>query len=180
MNIISTPIPEVLILEPQLFEDERGFFFERFNERRFAEQTGVTAHFIQDNYSRSLQHVVRGLHYQIQQPQGKLVGVTVGEIWDVAVDLRQSSATFGQWVGVELSTQNRLQLWIPPGFAHGFAVRSPIADVIYKLTDYHAPEHERCLLWNDPLVAIDWQLAEPILSAKDQAGQPLQQCDVFA
>ncbi len=180
MNIIPTEIPDILLLEPRVFEDARGFFFESFNARVFAEKTGIATSFVQDNHSQSVQNVVRGLHYQIQQPQGKLMRVVVGEVFDIAVDLRRSSPTFGQWVGHILSQENRLQLWIPPGFAHGFATLSTVADVLYKITDYHAPQHERCLAWNDPDLDIRWPLpGEPILSAKDQAGTRLGDCEVF-
>ncbi|AFY77359.1 dTDP-4-dehydrorhamnose 3,5-epimerase [Pleurocapsa sp. PCC 7327] len=180
MNIIPTEIPEVLILEPRVFGDERGFFYESYNEREFAEKTGVTAHFVQDNHSRSLKNVLRGLHYQIQQPQGKLVRVVVGEVFDVAVDLRKTSPTFGRWVGCLLSAENKRQFWIPEGFAHGFLVLSEVAEFLYKTTNYYAPQYERTLLWNDPDLAIDWRLkTEPILSTKDKAGKPLKQAAVF-
>ncbi|OKH20401.1 dTDP-4-dehydrorhamnose 3,5-epimerase [Hydrococcus rivularis NIES-593] len=180
MNIIPTEIPEVLILEPRVFGDERGFFYESYNEREFAEKTGITAHFVQDNHSRSLKNVLRGLHYQIQQPQGKLVRVVVGEVFDVAVDLRKTSPTFGRWVGCLLSAENKRQFWVPEGFAHGFLVLSEVAEFLYKTTNYYAPQYERTLLWNDPDLAIDWHLkAEPILSTKDRAGQPLKQAEVF-
>ncbi|MGE5656555.1 MAG: dTDP-4-dehydrorhamnose 3,5-epimerase [Actinomycetota bacterium] len=181
MNIISTEIPEVFILEPKVFGDARGFFFESFNGRVFADKTGVTAEFVQDNHSRSSRNVLRGLHYQIQQPQGKLLRVIVGEIFDVAVDVRKSSPTFGQWVGCLLSAENKRQFWIPPGFAHGFLVVSDVAEVLYKTTEYYAPQHERCILWNDPDLAIAWPLSDatPLLSAKDQAGQPLKTAEVF-
>lgn len=181
MNVIPTKIPEVLIFEPRVFGDERGFFFESFNEQVFAEKTGLTTKFVQDNHSRSSQGVLRGLHYQIQQPQGKLVRVITGTIFDVAVDIRKSSPTFGQWVGCLLSGENKRQLWVPVGFAHGFSVVSEVAEVLYKTTDYYAPQYERSILWNDPDLAIDWPLngVTPILSAKDQAGQPLQTADIF-
>lgn len=180
MNIIPTEIPDVLITEPRVFEDDRGFFFESYNERTFIEKSGITTHFVQDNHSRSTQNVLRGLHYQIQQPQGKLVRVIVGSVFDVAVDLRKSSPTFGQWVGTLLSAENKRQLWVPAGFAHGFGVVSDVAEVLYKTTDYYAPQHERCVLWNDPDLAIAWPLtAEPIVSTKDKAGQPLKTAEVF-
>jgi dTDP-4-dehydrorhamnose 3,5-epimerase len=180
MKIVLTEIPEVLILEPRVFGDERGFFYESYNERAFAEKTGVTTHFVQDNHSRSIKNVLRGLHYQIQQPQGKLVRVVVGEVFDVAVDLRKSSPTFGKWVGCLLSAENKRQFWIPEGFAHGFVVLSEVAEFLYKTTNYYAPQYERTLLWNDPDLAIDWSLQdEPILSAKDRAGQPLKMAEVF-
>jgi dTDP-4-dehydrorhamnose 3,5-epimerase len=180
MKVICCNIPDVLIIEPKVFGDERGFFFESFNQKRFEELTGVKSHFVQDNHSRSAQNVLRGLHYQIRQPQGKLVRVTAGEVFDVCVDLRKHSETFGHSVAVMLSAQNHRQLWIPPGFAHGFLVVSSHAEFLYKTTDYYAPEHERSLLWNDPALGIDWPLtAEPLLSAKDKIGLPLAQAEVF-
>ena len=180
MKVICCNIPDVLIIEPKVFGDDRGFFFESFNQKRFEELTGVKSHFVQDNHSRSAQHVLRGLHYQIRQPQGKLVRVTVGEVFDVCVDLRKHSETFGHSVAVILSAQNHRQLWIPPGFAHGFLVVSSSAEFLYKTTDYYAPEYERSLLWNDPALGIDWPLtAEPLLSAKDKIGLPLAQAEVF-
>jgi dTDP-4-dehydrorhamnose 3,5-epimerase len=180
MNIIPTQVSDVLIIEPRVFEDNRGFFYESYNERAFAEKAGIATHFVQDNHSRSTQNVLRGLHYQIQQPQGKLVRVVVGAVFDVAVDLRKSSPTFGQWVGTLLSAENKRQLWIPVGFAHGFYVVSEVAEVLYKATDYYAPQHERCVHWNDPDLAIAWSLTgEPIVSAKDQAGLSLKTAEVF-
>ena len=180
MQVIRTAIPEVLVIEPKVFGDDRGFFFESFNERTFAEKTGVSARFVQDNHSRSARNVLRGLHYQIQQPQGKLVRVTAGEIYDVAVDIRRSSPTFGKWAAVVLSASNRKMCWVPPGFAHGFLVTSDHAEVQYKTTDYYAPEHERCIIWNDPDLAIRWPIqGEPILSQKDRAGLPFKQAEVF-
>lgn len=180
MNIIPTDIPDVFIIEPRVFQDDRGFFFESSNERTFTEKTGVVTHFVQDNHSRSAKNVLRGLHYQIQQPQGKLVRVIVGEVFDVAVDLRKDSPTFGQWVSSFLSAENRRQLWVPEGFAHGFYVVSEAAEVLYKTTDYYAPQHERCVIWNDPDLAIAWPLtAPPVLSGKDQAGMPFKQAEVF-
>jgi dTDP-4-dehydrorhamnose 3,5-epimerase len=182
MPFIVTPtaIPDVLILEPKVFGDDRGFFFESFNARDFAQATGVDAHFVQDNHSKSAKGVLRGLHYQIQHAQGKLVRVVQGRVFDVAVDLRKSSPTFGQWVGVELSADNHRQLWVPPGFAHGFVVLSESAEFLYKTTDYWYPEHERSLLWNDPAVGIDWSIDfEPQLAAKDRAGKPLAQAEMF-
>jgi dTDP-4-dehydrorhamnose 3,5-epimerase len=180
MKVICCNIPDVLIIEPKVFGDDRGFFFESFNQKRFEELTGVKSHFVQDNHSRSAQHVLRGLHYQIRQPQGKLVRVTAGEVFDVCVDLRKHSETFGHSVAVMLSAQNHRQLWIPPGFAHGFLVVSSSAEFLYKTTDYYAPEYERSLLWNDPALGIDWPLtAEPLLSAKDKIGLPLAQAEVF-
>lgn len=181
MKIISTSIPDVLIIEPSVFHDERGFFFESFNERHFAESLGITLpHFVQDNHSRSVKNVLRGLHYQIKQPQGKLVRVVVGEVFDVCVDLRKTSSTFGKWVGLTLSAENKRQLWVPPGFAHGFVVLSEFAESLYKTTDYWAPEHERCLIWNDPIVGVDWPIAMlPILASKDQHGKQLADAEVF-
>ena len=181
MEVIQTEIPDVLIIEPKVFGDERGFFLESFNEKTFQAKTGITGSFIQDNHSRSGQNVLRGLHYQIQNPQGKLVRVVSGTVYDVALDIRKSSPTFGQWTGCMLSETNHRQLWVPPGFAHGFVVLSEIADFLYKTTDYYAPEHERSILWNDPKLNIDWQLkGEPILSAKDRVGVPLEQAEVYA
>ena len=181
MNIVPTEIPEVLIIEPRVFEDDRGFFYESFNEKAFIDKTEVTTRFVQDNHSRSAQNVLRGLHYQIQQPQGKLVRVVAGAIFDVAVDLRKSSPTFGQWVGTLLSAENKRQLWVPVGFAHGFLVVSEMAEVLYKTTDYYAPQHERCILWNDPDLEIAWPgTSTPILSAKDQKGLPFKQAEVFS
>jgi len=181
MNVIETSLPGVLIIEPKVFGDARGFFFESWNERAFAQATGVNPRFVQDNHSRSRRGVLRGLHYQLRQPQGKLVRAARGAIFDVAVDLRRSSPHFGRWFGVALSEENHRQLWVPPGFGHGFLVLSESADVLYKATDYYAPEHERSLLWNDPRVGIDWPLdgAEPVLSAKDAAGLPLSDCEVY-
>lgn len=171
MRAIATELADVLILEPKVFGDERGFFFESFNARAFAQATGLTREFVQDNHSRSTRGVLRGLHYQLQQPQGKLVRVTAGEVYDVAVDLRQGSRTFGRWLGVHLSAENKRQLWVPEGFAHGFLVLSEFAEFLYKTTEYYAPEHERCIRWDDPTLAIDWPLqGKPQLSAKDQAG----------
>jgi dTDP-4-dehydrorhamnose 3,5-epimerase len=181
MKVIPTAIPEVLIIEPKVFGDERGFFFESFNQAAFNQATGLELEFVQDNHSRSAQHVLRGLHYQIKQTQGKLVRVLRGSVFDVAVDLRRSSATFRQWVGVELTEGNFRQLWVPQGFAHGFLVTSESADFVYKTTDYYAPEFERCLAWNDPDLGIQWPLiSEPQLSAKDKAGVALIQAEVFA
>ena len=181
MNVIPTALPEVLIVEPKVFGDARGFFFESFNQQAFQEQTGLDLEFVQDNHSRSSQGVLRGMHYQIQQPQGKLVRVARGSVFDVAVDIRRSSPRFGQWVGVELSEDNQRQMWIPPGFAHGFVVTSESADFLYKTTDYYAPEHERCILWSDSQINIHWpQLNHLKLSAKDQAGLSLSAAEVFA
>jgi dTDP-4-dehydrorhamnose 3,5-epimerase len=181
MKVTPTAIPDVLIFEPTVFGDERGFFFESYNERRLKELTGLDLHFVQDNHSRSAKGVLRGLHYQILQPQGKLVRVALGSIYDVAVDLRQSSPTFGRWIGMELSAANHCQVWVPPGFAHGFVVTSDYAEVLYKTTDYWAPEYERALLWNDPSLGIDWPLEgmTPVLSAKDRQARSLNQADLF-
>jgi dTDP-4-dehydrorhamnose 3,5-epimerase len=171
MQILQTEIPDVLIVEPKVFGDERGFFYESFNQKVWEQQTGVVAPFVQDNHSRSVKNVLRGLHYQIQHPQGKLVRASVGEVFDVAVDIRKSSSTFGQWVGVVLSAENKRQLWVPPGFAHGFVVLSEVAEFQYKTTDYWYPEYERTILWNDSTLAIEWPLnAEPILAKKDATG----------
>lgn len=180
MKATRLAISDVVLIEPKVFGDARGFFFESFNQKAFNEATGTNHAFVQDNHSRSSQGVLRGLHYQIQQPQGKLVRVARGRVWDVAVDIRKSSPTFGQWVGAELSEDNQHQLWVPPGFAHGFVVLSESADFLYKTTDYYAPEHERCIAWNDPQLAIDWRYAgEPRLSAKDAQGVMLAQAEVF-
>lgn len=181
MNIIRTDISEVLIVEPTVYGDARGFFFESFNQRSFEALSGLSLNFVQDNHSRSARGVLRGLHYQLHQPQGKLVRVIAGEVFDVCVDLRRSSPTFGKSFSVLLSADNHRQLWIPPGFAHGFLVTSDSADFVYKTTDYYAPEHERSVLWNDPALAIPWPLqGEPLLSAKDIAGLPLAQAETYA
>lgn len=180
MNVIPTDLPGVLILEPKVFGDERGFFYESFNARAFQEATGLDTQFVQDNHSRSQQGVLRGLHYQLENTQGKLVRVTVGEVLDVAVDIRRSSAHFGQWVAVRLSADNHRQLCVPEGFAHGFVVLSDFAEFLYKTTDYYTPSAERCIRWDDPDLAIDWQLTgTPTLSAKDQAGKRLNEADLF-
>ncbi len=180
MQIERTAIPEVLILEPQVFGDARGFFFESFNQRRWREATGLATIFVQENHSRSVRGVLRGLHYQIRQPQGKLVRVISGEVFDVAVDLRRGSATFGKWVGVYLSAENKKQFWIPEGFGHGFVVLSPAAEFLYLATDYYAPEHERAIIWNDTDLAIDWPIStEPILSAKDQAAPSFREAELY-
>lgn len=181
MLVTPTAIPDVLILEPRVFGDERGFFFESYNRRAFREATGRDMDFVQDNHSRSARHVLRGMHYQVRQPQGKLVRVTAGEVFDAVVDLRKSSPTFGRWAGVTLSAANRRMLWVPEGFAHGFLVTSELAEFLYKTTDYYAPEHERSLLWNDPTVGIDWPLggAQPLLKPKDAAGSPLAEATAF-
>ncbi|MGE0876227.1 MAG: dTDP-4-dehydrorhamnose 3,5-epimerase, partial [Burkholderiales bacterium] len=174
MKAIRTALPDVLILEPTVYGDDRGFFFESYNRRAFHEATGVDIEFVQDNHSLSVRNVLRGLHYQVRQPQGKLVRVIAGEIWDVAVDLRRSSPSFGKWVGFTLSAAAKQMAWIPPGFAHGFVVVSYAAEVLYKASDYYAPAHERTLLWNDPALAIDWPLAgEPVMTDKDRKGVPL-------
>lgn len=179
MKVIQTTIPEVLLLEPKVFEDSRGLFFESYNKRQFAE-IGITADFVQDNYSRSQRDVLRGLHYQIGRPQGKLLRVTAGEVFDVAVDIRRSSPTFGCWVGFHISAENRRIAWIPPGFAHGFLVLSISADFLYKTTDYYSPYHERSLLWNDRHIDIAWPLSrEPILSSKDRAARALGEVEIF-
>ena len=181
MKISPTALPEVLVIEPQVFGDHRGFFLESYNQNALASEAGIEFNFVQDNHSCSVQSSLRGLHYQIQQPQGKLVRVIVGTIFDVSVDIRRHSPTFGQWVSVILSARNKHQLWIPPGFAHGFLALSEMAEVFYKVTDYYALEHERSLLWNDPDLAIDWPLGDavPILSAKDRAGKTLKEAEVY-
>ena len=181
MNVTPTAIADVLIIEPRVFGDARGFFYESFNQQSFDKATGLALNFVQDNHSRSAKGVLRGLHYQVRQPQGKLVRVARGAVFDVAVDIRQSSPSFGKWVGVELSEDNHRQLWVPPGMAHGFLVLSKTADFLYKTTDYYAPEHERCIAWNDPAIAIDWPIeTQPSLSAKDQAGLRLSDAEVFS
>ena len=182
MQVVATAIPDLFTIEPKVFGDDRGFFYESFNQRRFTELTGVTDSFVQDNHSKSARNVLRGLHYQIRQPQGKLVRVIAGEVLDIAVDIRRSSPNFGNWVGINLSAENKKMLWIPKGFAHGFVVLSDSAEFLYKTTDYWAPEHERCIIWNDPDLAIDWQLggATPLLSGKDQAGKSLREAETFA
>jgi dTDP-4-dehydrorhamnose 3,5-epimerase len=181
MNVIETALPEVLILEPKVFGDERGFFYESFNAKAFEAATGLNRQFVQDNHSRSQKGVLRGLHYQLENTQGKLVRVTVGEVLDVAVDVRRNSANFGQWEAVRLSAENGRQLWVPEGFAHGFVVLSDFAEFLYKTTDYYNPSAERCIRWDDPTLAIDWQLGGtvPQLSAKDQLGKTLQEIDLF-
>lgn len=181
MKVTPTAIPDVLIIEPKVFGDSRGFFYESFNQRTFNQATGRDVNFVQDNHSRSAKGVLRGLHYQIQQPQGKLVRVVRGAVFDVAVDIRKSSPTFGHWVGVELTEDNHRQLWVPPGLAHGFLVTSDSADFLYKTTDYYAPEFERCIAWNDPAIGIQWPLESELqLSAKDKLGQSLANAAVFA
>ena len=180
MKVERTAIPEVLLLEPRVFSDARGFFYESYNRKAFAQATGLDLEFVQDNHSRSAKNVLRGLHYQVRQAQGKLVRVTAGEIWDVAVDLRRRSPSFGRWVGMTLDAESRRMLWVPAGFAHGFLVTSESAEVLYKTTDYYAPEHERTLLWNDPALAISWPLAgDPVMSDKDRRGTPLAGAEAF-
>ena len=181
MKVTPTAIADVLIIEPRVFGDARGFFYESFNQQAFDRATGLTLNFVQDNHSRSAKGVLRGLHYQIQQPQGKLVRVARGAVFDVAVDIRKSSPSFGKWVGVELSEDNHRQLWVPPGLAHGFLVLSETADFLYKTTNYYAPEYERCIAWNDPAIGIDWPIdMQPSLSAKDQGGLTLSQAELFS
>jgi dTDP-4-dehydrorhamnose 3,5-epimerase len=180
MHIKTTPLPGILLIEPRVFGDSRGFFYESFNERAFLEKTGVEARFVQDNHSKSARGVLRGLHYQIRHAQGKLVRVTRGAVLDVVLDIRRSSPTFGQWFSSVLSEDNKLQMWIPPGFAHGFSVLEDDTEFLYKTSDYWMPEHERCILWSDPVLAIDWQLqGEPVMSEKDQRGTPFQAAEVF-
>lgn len=181
LSITRTAIPDAMIIEPKVFGDARGFFLESFNQKAFADATGLDLQFVQDNHSRSARGVLRGLHYQIRQPQGKLVRVVRGCVFDVAVDLRKQSATFGKWVGVELSEDNHRQFWVPPGFAHGFVVLSESADFLYKTTDYYAPQFERTIAWNDPEIGIEWPRMEvaPLLSAKDQAGASLSTAELF-
>lgn len=180
MKATPLAIPDVVLLEPRVFGDDRGFFFESFNERQFVQAIGRSVTFVQDNHSRSVKNVLRGLHYQVKCPQGKLVRVAQGEVFDVAVDVRKNSSTFGQWVGEILSAENKKQLWIPEGFAHGFVVLSEYAEFLYKTTDYWAPEYERCIVWNDPSISINWPLQqEPLLSAKDKTGLLLNQAEVF-
>ena len=182
MNVIATELPDVLVIEPRVFGDERGFFFESFNLKSFREKTGITLDFVQDNHSRSARNVLRGLHYQIEQPQGKLVRVVAGDVFDVAVDMRRSSPTFGKSVGFVLSEKNKQSAWIPPGFAHGFLVLSETADFLYKTTDYYAPQFERSIVWNDPALGIDWPVfaGDAILSAKDKAAPLLRDAESFA
>lgn len=180
MQATPAAIPEVIILEPKVFGDDRGFFFESFNARTFEQATGLKREFVQDNHSKSARNVLRGLHYQIQNPQGKLVRIVQGEVFDVAVDLRKSSKTFGQWVGVHLSAENKKQLWVPEGFAHGFVVLSESAELLYKTTDYYAPEHERCLIWNDTTLGIHWPIdVPPFLAQKDIAGKLLSEAEMY-
>lgn len=181
MNAIPLAIPDVILFEPRVFGDERGFFFESFNQRRFEEAIGRSVNFVQDNHSRSSKNVLRGLHYQIKQPQGKLVRVVEGAVFDVAVDLRKSSPTFGKWVGQVLSAENKKQMWVPEGFAHGFVVISESAEFLYKTTDFYAPEYERCLVWNDPALTIDWPISDaPSVSVKDDRGMRFEDAEYFA
>ncbi|MGQ9499784.1 MAG: dTDP-4-dehydrorhamnose 3,5-epimerase [Dissulfurimicrobium sp.] len=180
MNVIPTDIPDVLIIEPKVFNDDRGFFYESYNRKRFFEVTGIDCDFVQDNHSRSIKNVLRGLHYQIRQTQGKLIRVILGEVFDVAVDIRRRSPNFGKWVAVSLSAENRRILWVPPGFAHGFLVLSDVAEFLYKTTDYWAPEFERSIIWNDPDLAINWPISgKPILSPKDMAGKLFKDAEIF-
>ena len=180
MQVVQTAIPDLLILEPKVFGDDRGFFFESFNQQTFQNLTGVKANFVQDNHSKSAANVLRGLHYQIEQAQGKLVRVTSGEVFDVAVDIRRQSATFGKWVGVLLSAESKRQLWVPPGFAHGFVVLKDNTEFLYKTTDYYAPQHERCIRWDDPSIGVEWPITQaPTLSGKDQQGLALSKAEVF-
>ena len=180
MKATRLAIPDVVLIEPKVFGDERGFFFESFNQKAFNDATGTDHQFVQDNHSRSRKGVLRGLHYQIQQPQGKLVRVVQGAVFDVAVDIRKSSPTFGQWVGEELSADNHRQLWVPPGFAHGFVVLTETAEFLYKTTDYYAPQYERCIAWDDATLAIDWHFeGQPSLSTKDAQGCGLAKADLF-
>jgi len=180
LKIITTSIPDVLIIEPRVFQDERGFFLESYQKKQFKE-AGINVDFVQDNHSKSCHATLRGLHYQIQQPQGKLVRAIVGEIFDVVVDIRKHSPTFGQWVGDYLSAENKRMLWVPAGFAHGFIVTSPEAEVLYKASDYYAPQWERCILWNDPAIGIPWPIKDeaPLLSAKDSQGKRLEEAELF-
>lgn len=180
MNVIKTNIPDVLLLEPKVFGDERGFFYESFNAKVFEDLTGVKADFVQDNHSKSAKHVLRGLHYQTKQVQGKLVRAIQGEVFDVAVDVRKSSPTFGQWVGEVLSAENKRMMWVPPGFAHGFLVLSDTAEFLYKTTDFYAPEYEQVIVWNDPTIQIKWPLdVQPAVSTKDAAGQQINDATLF-
>jgi dTDP-4-dehydrorhamnose 3,5-epimerase len=180
VSFTKLEIPDVVVFEPRVYGDDRGFFFESFNQRSFEEAVGISVDFVQDNHSMSARNVLRGLHYQIEQPQGKLVRVVQGEVFDVAVDIRKSSPTYKRWVGIHLSAENKKQLWIPAGFAHGFIVLSDKAEFLYKTTNYYAPEHERCILWNDPELAIQWPAeSAPILSAKDEKGSVMENADVF-
>ncbi len=181
MKITATAIPDVLLVEPTVFGDERGFFFESYNEKKWEELTGLHTRFVQENHSRSVNGVLRGIHYQIKQPQGKLVRVVVGEVFDVAVDLRRSSPTFGQWVGERLSAENKRSLWVPEGFGHGFLVLSDVAEFLYRTTDLYAPEYERCINWNDPDIGIQWPVSgQPLLSEKDLHGVSFHEAELYA
>lgn len=182
MSVKQTAIPDILVIEPEVFSDERGFFYESYNENRFFELTGIRTTFVQDNHAISVKGALHGLHYQLNQPQGKLVRAVVGSVFDVAVDLRKSSPTFGRWTGTTLSAANKLQMWIPTGFAHGFLVLSETAEFLYKASNYYAPEDEHAILWNDPSVGIDWPIgvAPPLLSARDQAARLLNDAEIFA
>lgn len=180
MIVTPTVLPEVLLIEPKVFGDARGFFYESYNRRALRDATGIDVDFVQDNHSRSARNVLRGLHYQLAQAQGKLVRAVAGSVFDVAVDIRKQSPNFGRWVGVELSAENKKMMWVPPGFAHGFLVLSDFAEFLYKTTDYYAPQHERAILWNDPAIGVQWPLVgEPLLSNKDQAAQCLRDAEVF-
>lgn len=180
MKVIQTEIPDVLIIEPKVFGDERGFFYESYNKKQFEEATGIKREFVQDNHSKSSRGVLRGLHYQVKQPQAKLVRVVSGEVFDVAIDIRRSSSSFGQWVGARLSAENKRLFWVPEGFAHGFVVLSETAEFLYKTTDYYAPEHERCIRWDDAELAIDWQINdEPLVSKKDGEGLLFSKAEIF-
>jgi len=181
MKVKPGALPEVLVLEPRVFGDQRGFFLESYNQRVFREAAGIDANFVQDNHSRSARNVLRGLHYQVKQPQGKLVRVVAGEVFDVAVDVRRSSPRYGRWMGLHVSAENRRMLWIPAGFAHGFLALSEFAEVLYKATDYYAPEHERCILWSDPDIGVDWPLTgAPLVSDKDASGRRLAEAETYA
>jgi dTDP-4-dehydrorhamnose 3,5-epimerase len=180
MNIIPSALPEVLVIEPRVFGDERGFFFESYNRKAFAAVIGMDVDFVQDNHSRSAKNVLRGLHYQVEQAQGKLVRVVAGEVFDVAVDIRKASPNFGKWVGAHLSADNKRMMWVPPGFAHGFLVLADATEFLYKTTDYYAPQHERCIAWDDPDIGVAWPLqGEPTLSAKDREGKRLSEAEVY-
>ncbi len=181
MRVSPTAIPDVLVIEPEIFGDERGYFYESFNYQRWLRNTGIECDFVQSNHSRSIRGVLRGLHYQVKQPQGKIVRVVVGEVFDVAVDLRRSSPYFGKWVGAHLSAENKKQIWIPEGFGHGYLVLSDAAEFLYRTTDYYAPEHERCIIWNDPDISIDWPVdGEPLLSTKDTSGMLFKDAETYS
>ncbi len=181
MRVSPTAMPDVLVIEPEIFGDERGYFYESFNYQRWLRNTGIECDFVQSNHSRSIRGVLRGLHYQVKQPQGKIVRVVVGEVFDVAVDLRRSSPYFGKWVGAHLSAENKKQIWIPEGFGHGYLVLSDAAEFLYRTTDYYAPEHERCIIWNDPDISIDWPVdGEPLLSTKDTSGMLFKDAETYS